>query len=100
MAEQLPNANLKILNLVFEEPQNTQPIIPIVPQPIIPIVPQSIINHGHQILTIRLSDTNYLLWRQQVTTAVRGYGLTEILLPTGPSPPATVNGLPNPDFDH
>lgn len=77
-------------NQAFPEPANQQPIIPI---------PQPMINPGNQILTIRLTESNYLLWRQQVLTAVRGHGLTEILIPTGPPPPAQLDGQPNAAHD-
>jgi len=85
MAEQNNNVFPEILNPI----QAALPNIPI---------PPALVNPGNQILTIRLSEGNYLLWRQQVITAARGYGLTHILL-QGTPPPAMIEGQQNPIYD-
>ena len=88
----------------MEDPQNPQnPEIhnpenqPEIIQPIQNPIP--VINPGNQVLTIRLTDSNYLLWRQQVSAAVRGHGLTGFLTRTTTNPPEMYNGQLNPDFD-
>ena len=57
-------------------------------QNLTPQISQShFINQSNQSITIRLSDTNYLVWRQQVLSNTRGYGLEGFLLGTIPKPP-------------
>ncbi|KAK6116197.1 hypothetical protein DH2020_050053 [Rehmannia glutinosa] len=56
-----------------------------------------------QLLTVKLSENNFLVWRQQVLAAVRGYGLEGYLDGTLPPPErVSVNGdnqkIINPEF--
>ena len=66
---------------------NTQPTFP--SQQTIPA--QYFVNPSTQILTIKLTDENYLMWKQQVLIAVRGYGLEGFLNRTIPCPPQTLS---------
>ena len=79
--------------------ENPEVMNPGLQNPEIAIPLQPIINPGNQVLTIRLSYSNYLLWRQQVSAAVKGHGLTGFLTGTNTKPPETLNNLPNPAFD-
>ena len=59
------------------------------------------VNSSHQILTIRLNDTNYLVWPQQVIAGVKGYGLEGFLFGNIPKPTEFFLGtppIPNPEF--
>lgn len=76
--------------------ENSEILNPGLQNPEIAIPLQPVINLGNQILTIHLSDSNYLLWRQQVTTTVRGHDLTGYLTRTNTKPPETLNYLLNP----
>lgn len=51
----------------------------------IPISSTSVLNHSqfiqpqNQLVSIRLNENNYLIWKQQVLTAIKGYGLEKFL---------------------
>ena len=71
-------------------PENQIPSIPILPQ-----------NHP---ISTKLSEENYLIWRQQILATVRGYGLEPYLMGEQEVPPQmiAVTGsttmVPNPSF--
>ncbi|CAA0833005.1 Unknown protein, partial [Striga hermonthica] len=66
--------------------------------------PDQVVQLQSQLITVKLSDTNYLIWQQQVLAAVRGYGLMGYLdgslskpaeyMPGG----SNVGAIPNPLF--
>ena len=72
------------------EVDNPQPPLPIhLDNPALNAAIQ-IINPSHQALTIKLTDSNYLLWRLQVLISARGFGLEGFLLGTFPPPAQTI----------
>ena len=92
---------------------NQDPQLPEIENPDIPIPPQpqhlphpnlhhlnnlalnaaiQIISPSNQALTIRLTDSNYLLWRLQVLISARGYGIDGFLHGTIPRPVDTLPG--------
>ena len=62
-----------------------------------------IISPLSQLITIRLEDDNFLMWRYQIENVVRGYGLEGFLFGTKHLPPKMVTDetgilVPNPKF--
>nr|CAN78706.1 hypothetical protein VITISV_028658 [Vitis vinifera] len=56
-----------------------------------------------QLITMRLEDDNFLMWKYQIENVVRGYGLEGFLFGTEQVPPKMVNDgtgilVPNPKF--
>ena len=56
-----------------------------------------------QLITIRLEDDNFLMWKYQIENVVRGYGLEGFLFGTEQVPPKMVTDetgilVPNPKF--
>lgn len=58
-----------------DQPNTTQDLI------------KSIIKPQSQMITIQLDGSNYLLWKFQVETAIKGYGLQEFVQGTLITPP-------------
>ncbi|GFP84907.1 retrovirus-related pol polyprotein from transposon tnt 1-94 [Phtheirospermum japonicum] len=58
----------------------------------------STIQLQNQLISIKLNDSNYLLWKIQVYTAVRGYGLEGYLTGEIRPPPQFTEGSVNPEF--
>lgn len=48
---------------------------------------RTVISPQNQLITAHLEEDNYLLWKVQVETAIRGYGLEEFLFGTITVPP-------------
>lgn len=83
------------------QPQVENPLVP----DYVPAGPNlfQVIQPQNQTISVRLTDTNYLIWRLQVLAAVCGYGLEGFLFGTYPAPPEFLdgpNGVPvqNPAF--
>lgn len=53
------------------------------------VAPYQIFPQNHPML-IKLSEDNYLIWKQHVLAAVRGYGLEGFLTGEDPPPPRMV----------
>ena len=56
-----------------------------------------------QLITMRLEDDNFLMWKYQIENVVRGYGLEGFLFGTEQVPPKMVTDetgilVPNPKF--
>ena len=47
-------------------------------------------NPLNQLITVKLDDTNYLIWKHEVQTAIRGYGLEGFILGTQEVPPRLI----------
>ncbi|KAL3652522.1 hypothetical protein CASFOL_002203 [Castilleja foliolosa] len=64
---------------------------------------ESVIQPQAQLISIKLTDGNYLLWKQQVWAAASGYGLEGFLTGEATQPSALIsnsegNQIPNPDL--
>ena len=57
-----------------------------------------IISPLSQLITIRLEDDNFLMWRYQIENVVRGYGLEGFLFGTEPFPSASSSSGDSPWF--
>ncbi|KAK6153714.1 hypothetical protein DH2020_013353 [Rehmannia glutinosa] len=53
---------------------------------------EQVIQLQSQLISTKLSDSNYLVWRQQVLTAIRGYGLLGYINGTVAMPPEYTPG--------
>ncbi|KAL5543097.1 hypothetical protein UlMin_010807 [Ulmus minor] len=61
---------------------------------------RSVINPLTQLITIKLEEDNYLLWKFQVENTIMGYGLEEFIHGTRIVPPRLVAGEVNPSYVH
>lgn len=57
----------------------------------------------NKLVTVKLDDSNYLIWKHQVLTAIRGYGLEDYLTGSSAVPTQFINGesgeiLHNPEY--
>lgn len=57
----------------------------------------------NKLVTVKLDDSNYLIWKHQVLTAIRGYGLEDYLTGSSAVPTQFINGesgeiLYNPEY--
>lgn len=64
---------------------------------------KTIVSPQSQLVTVHLEEDNYLLWKAQVETAVRGYGLEDFLNGTVRIPPRFITSsknttINNPEF--
>ena len=51
-----------------------------------------------QLVTIKLEEDNYLLWKFQIENAILGYGLEDHVYGTDAAPPRLIQGNANPEF--
>lgn len=56
---------------------------------------KSVISRQSQLVTVHLDESNYLLWKLQVETAIQGYGLEGHILGTIPIPPKCITDKEN-----
>ncbi|CAA0838564.1 Unknown protein [Striga hermonthica] len=49
--------------------------------------PSGIVHPQHQLISIKLTDANYLLWKQQTYSAIVGYGLKNFIAADSIPPP-------------
>ncbi|KAI9160191.1 hypothetical protein LWI28_005928 [Acer negundo] len=51
------------------------------------------VNPSKQLIGVKLGDNNFLLWKQQVTAALRGLGLLGFINGTKTCPLSTIQGV-------
>lgn len=58
----------------------------------------SILNSSSHFVTLKLTLDNYLLWKAQIVSFLRGHQLYEYIDGSLPVPPSMLNNLPNPTY--
>lgn len=56
---------------------------------------KTITNPQTQLITVTLDENNFLLWKFQIETAIRGYGLQKFIDPTTTVPQQFITGQDN-----